>query len=139
MKLLPASLTLRLSLAFAGLAVAVFSALGVYLGRAADEHMLELDRHELLGKLELARHAAAGAASAEALRAGLVESLVGHHGLWVAIDGGTSAVAGNTKGMAAEASRCSCVMRSRTARRCERTQGSWRSPASKKVTCSPEL
>lgn len=111
MKLLPASLTLRLSLAFAGLAVAVFSALGVYLGRAADEHMLELDRHELLGKLELARHAAAGAASAEAMRAGLVESLVGHHGLWVAIDGGTSgplfrwpdeAPAGALPGVAAE-------------------------------------
>lgn len=87
MKLLPASLTLRLSLAFAGLAVAVFSALGIYLGRAADAHMLELDRHELLGKLELARHLAAGAGTVEALRAGLGESLVGHHGLWVAIDG----------------------------------------------------
>ena len=87
MKLLPASLTLRLSLAFAGLAVAVFSALGCTWGERRMS-MLELDRHELLGKLELARHAAAGAASAEALRAGLVESLVGHHGLWVAIDGG---------------------------------------------------
>ena len=49
------------------------------------------------------------------------------------------AVAGNTKGMADEASRCACVMLSRTDRRCERTHGSIGTAASKKVTCSPEL
>ena len=49
-----------------------------------------------------------------------------------------SAVAGNTKGMADEASRCAWLMRLRTESRCERTQGSIGTAASKKVTCSPE-
>ncbi|MNL86376.1 hypothetical protein D3C87_2150570 [compost metagenome] len=49
------------------------------------------------------------------------------------------AVAGNTKGIAEEASRCSCVMRSRAALRCERTLGCSGASLSKKVTCSPEL
>ena len=50
------SVTLRLALAFALLAALVFAALGIYLSRSADRHMAELDAHELLGKLELARH-----------------------------------------------------------------------------------
>ena len=87
MRLLPASLTLRLSLAFTLLAAAVFAALGLYLGRAADAHMAELDRHELLGKLELARHLAAGAATPDSLRERLEDALVGHHGLHVTLDG----------------------------------------------------
>ena len=50
-----------------------------------------------------------------------------------------SAVAGNTKGIAAEASRWACEMRQPTDSRCERTQGAIGVPDSKKVTCSPEL
>ena len=47
------SIALRLSLAFALLAALVFTLLGIYLSRAADSHMAELDAHELLGKLAL--------------------------------------------------------------------------------------
>ena len=50
-----------------------------------------------------------------------------------------SAVAGKTNGMALEASRCWCVILSRTARRWLRIQGMRRLSPSKKVTCSPEL
>lgn len=85
---LPRSITLRLSLAFTALAAAVFAALGLYLSRAADAHMAELDRHELLGKLELARHLAAGERTADGLRRRLGDALVGHHGLHVALDAG---------------------------------------------------
>lgn len=86
MSLLPNSLALRLSLAFALLAAMVFAGLGFYLGRAADAHMAELDQHELLGKLELARHLAGSAATPEALQLALGDALVGHHGLHVAVD-----------------------------------------------------
>ncbi len=86
MSALPSSLALRLALAFALLAATVFSALGLYLGRSANDHMVELDRHELLGKLELARHLAAQAKHPAALGETLGEALVGHHGLLVAVD-----------------------------------------------------
>lgn len=81
------SITLRLSLAFALLATLVFAALGVYLNRSADEHMVELDAHELLGKLALIRHVGGQALSPEVLAARLADVLVGEHGVIVAIDG----------------------------------------------------
>lgn len=81
------SLTLRLGLAFATLAVAVFAALGFYLGRAADAHMAELDAHELLGKLALVSHVAGRARTPEELALHLGDALVGEHGIILAING----------------------------------------------------
>ena len=81
------SLTLRLGLAFATLAVAVFAALGFYLGRAADAHMAELDAHELLGKLALVSHVAGRARTPEELALHLGDALVGEHGIILAISG----------------------------------------------------
>jgi len=81
------SLTLRLALAFALLATLVFAALGVYLSRSADSHMAELDTHELLGKLALARHIGSREQSPAALAARLADALVGEHGVLVAVDG----------------------------------------------------
>ncbi len=81
------SITVRLSLAFALLATVVFAALGIYLNRSADDHMAELDAHELLGKLALARHVGSQAQSPAALATRLGDALVGEHGLIVAVDG----------------------------------------------------
>ena len=81
------SITLRLSLAFALLATLVFAALGAYLSRSADAHMAELDAHELLGKLALARNVGSRESSPAALAARLGDALVGEHGVIVAVDG----------------------------------------------------
>ena len=86
------SITLRLALAFALLAALVFAALGVYLGRSADRHMAELDAHELLGKLALARHAGRNERSPAALAARLGDALVGEHGVIVAVDSEKGAI-----------------------------------------------
>ena len=86
------SITLRLALAFALLAALVFAALGVYLGRSADRHMAELDAHELLGKLALARHAGGNERSPAALAARLGDALVGEHGVIVAVDSEKGAI-----------------------------------------------
>lgn len=80
------SLTLRLALAFALLAMLVFSALGIYLGRTADAHMAELDAHELHGRLALIEHIAAQERSAAGLAARLADALIGEHGMMVAVD-----------------------------------------------------
>lgn len=82
-----ASITLRLSLAFALLAAMVFTALGLYLGRSADAHMAELDEHELFGKLALARHVGTQATTPELLATRMADALVGDHGILLAIDG----------------------------------------------------
>lgn len=81
------SITLRLALAFALLAALVFAALGAYLSRSADAHMAELDAHELLGKLALARRVAINETTPAALAARLGDALVGEHGVIVAVDG----------------------------------------------------
>lgn len=81
------SITLRLSLAFALLATLVFATLGIYLSRSADNHMAELDAHELLGKLALVRHIGTQEASAAALTKRLADALIGEHGVMVAVDG----------------------------------------------------
>ena len=81
------SITLRLALAFALLAALVFAALGAYLSRSADAHMAELDAHELLGKLALARRVAISETTPAALAARLGDALVGEHGVIVAVDG----------------------------------------------------
>ena len=81
------SITLRLSLAFALLATLVFAALGIYLSRSADQHMAELDAHELLGKLALARRLGMNETTPAALAGRLGDALVGEHGVIVAVDG----------------------------------------------------
>ena len=81
------SVTLRLALAFALLAALVFAALGIYLSSSADRHMAELDAHELLGKLELARHVGRNEHTAAAFAARFGDALVGEHGVIVAVDG----------------------------------------------------
>jgi two-component system, OmpR family, heavy metal sensor histidine kinase CusS len=81
------SITLRLSLAFALLATVVFSALGIYLSRSSDAHMAELDAHELLGKLALARHIGSDAASPADMARRMGDALAGDHGMIVAVDG----------------------------------------------------
>lgn len=86
------SITLRLSLAFALLATLVFAALGIYLSQSADDHMVELDAHELLGKLALTRHVGGLSASPGALAARLADALAGEHGVIVAVDGGRATI-----------------------------------------------
>ncbi len=86
------SITLRLSLAFALLATLVFAALGAYLSRSADEHMAELDAHELLGKLALARHVGSNEPTPAAIAARLGDALIGEHGVLVAVDGEKGAI-----------------------------------------------
>lgn len=86
------SITLRLALAFAGLAILVFATLGIYLSRSTDNHMAELDAHELLGKLALARHIGSQADSPAAFAARLSDALVGEHGIIVAVDGPSGAI-----------------------------------------------
>lgn len=81
------SLTLRLSAAFALLAIAVFAALALYLGRAADAHMAELDAHELHARQHLVAHIAAQTRSPEALVARLSDALAGEHSLLITVDG----------------------------------------------------
>ena len=86
------SITLRLSLAFALLATLVFATLGAYLSRSADDHMAELDAHELLGKLALARHVGGQEPTPAALAARLGDALIGEHGVLVAVDGQKGAI-----------------------------------------------
>lgn len=86
------SITLRLSLAFALLATLVFAALGAYLSRSADAHMAELDAHELLGKLALARHVGSNEPTPAAIAARLGDALIGEHGVLVAVDGEKGAI-----------------------------------------------
>lgn len=86
------SITLRLSLAFALLATLVFAALGAYLSRSADAHMAELDAHELLGKLALARHVGSHEPTPAAIAARLGDALIGEHGVLVAVDGEKGAI-----------------------------------------------
>lgn len=86
------SITLRLSLAFALLAVLVFAVLGIYLSQSADAHMAELDAHELLGKLALTRHVGTRESTPDALATRLGDALVGEHGVIVAVDGENGAI-----------------------------------------------
>ena len=86
------SITLRMSLSFALLATLVFAALGAYLSRSADAHMAELDAHELLGKLALARHVGSHEPTPAALAARLGDALIGEHGVLVAVDGEKGAI-----------------------------------------------
>ncbi|MFP5410232.1 MAG: heavy metal sensor histidine kinase [Gammaproteobacteria bacterium] len=83
-----ASLTTRVSLLFAVSAAVVLLALGWVVARAVDAHFLEMDRHELDGKLALVRNLLARAEGPDALaavRGQIDDALVGHHGLAVVL------------------------------------------------------
>jgi two-component system heavy metal sensor histidine kinase CusS len=89
------SLTARLSLLFALCAATVLLGLGWVVARSVEDHFLELDRHEIEGKLALVRNLLVKAHSPEALAAlprELDDALVGHPGLAVTVlaaDGST--------------------------------------------------
>jgi two-component system, OmpR family, heavy metal sensor histidine kinase CusS len=83
-----ASLTLRLTLLFAGVSTAVLLLLGALIARAVEQHFEEQDLAVLDGKLELARHALEEVRSAQQMNAiaqVLDDALVGHQGLAVAV------------------------------------------------------
>jgi len=84
------SLTLRLTLLFATASTAVLLALGFLIGHSIEQHFEELDMEVLTGKLELARHALAkvrSQADLDALPKLFDDSMVGHHGLDIAVIG----------------------------------------------------
>lgn len=89
------SLTARLSLLFATSAVVVLLGLGWVVERAVQSHFIEMDRHEIEGKLSLVRNLLVEAASADALAAvpqQLKNALVGHHHLQVTVFAADGAV-----------------------------------------------
>jgi two-component system heavy metal sensor histidine kinase CusS len=82
------SLTARLSLLFALCAVSVLLALDWVVERSVEHHFLELDRHEIEGKLALVRHLLAKArtpVTLSALPGQLDDALVGHPDLAVTV------------------------------------------------------
>ena len=83
-----ASLTLRLTLLFAGASTVVLLLLGALIARAVEQHFEEQDLAVLGGKLELARHALEKVRSAQQMNAIaqlLDDALVGHQGLAVVV------------------------------------------------------
>jgi two-component system heavy metal sensor histidine kinase CusS len=84
----PLSLTARISLLFASAAALVLLVAGVFIYRAVEQHFVEEDRHEMLGKMELIRHLVAKAhsnANLDSLAGELDDALVGHPDLSVAV------------------------------------------------------
>jgi two-component system, OmpR family, heavy metal sensor histidine kinase CusS len=82
------SLTTRLALLFAASAVIVLLALGWVVERAVENHFVEMDHHEIEGKLSLVRNLIRRAPNADALAAvpkHLENALVGHHHLVVSV------------------------------------------------------
>ncbi|GAA5159114.1 heavy metal sensor histidine kinase [Viridibacterium curvum] len=82
------SLSLRLTLFFAAASTAVLLALGYMILRAVDRHFMEQDAALLEGKIALAQHAlrsARSVADLAALPQKFDDSLIGHHGLVVAV------------------------------------------------------
>ncbi|WP_018608699.1 heavy metal sensor histidine kinase [Uliginosibacterium gangwonense] len=85
------SLTLRLTLLFATGSTLVLLALGYVIERSVDRHFTEQDLEVLNGKMELARHALARTRSPAELKElpqRLNDSLVGHHGVSIAVVSG---------------------------------------------------
>lgn len=82
------SLTLRLTLLFAAGSTVVLVVLGYLVGVSVQRHFVEIDRDELLGKIELVRHILAKPAAAadfSAIRGRIDDALIGHHHLLVRI------------------------------------------------------
>ncbi|MEY4591238.1 MAG: hypothetical protein RIR18_133 [Pseudomonadota bacterium] len=81
------SITLRLSVAFALLATLIFTALGLYLSKAADDHMAELDAHELHSKLAQVSQTGIHEPSISAFATRLNDQFASEHGLIVLVEG----------------------------------------------------
>lgn len=84
----PLSITIRLTLLFAAASSAVLLTLGLVIGTMMERHFEEQDWSLLDGKLQLIRHTLAAIrspADLDALPNKLNDSLVGHHGLTVAV------------------------------------------------------
>ncbi|MFN3750267.1 MAG: heavy metal sensor histidine kinase [Thiobacillus sp.] len=82
------SLTARISALFAACATIVLLGLGWVVVQSVERHFLEIDRHEIDGKLTLVRNLLAKVetpADLDAVPAQLDDALVGHHGLSVAL------------------------------------------------------
>ncbi len=82
------SITLRLTLLFAGVSTTVLLLLGLLVGALLDRHFEELDMELLTGKLALVQHALEKGDSGQgldALRQHLDDALVGHQGLIVSV------------------------------------------------------
>lgn len=80
------SLTLRLTLLFGTLSTVVLVVLGYLVERSVQAHFVEIDRDELLGKVELVRHALGRIRTAEefaAMPGRMDDAFVGHHYLGV--------------------------------------------------------
>jgi len=80
------SLTARISLLFAAAAALVLLVVGVFVARAVERHFVEMDHHELAGKLDLVRNLLTQGRP-ETLARRLDDALVGHHGLVLALTG----------------------------------------------------
>lgn len=80
------SLTARISLLFAAAAALVLLVVGLFVARAVDRHFVEIDQHELSGKLDLI-HNLLTQGDPETLPRRLSDALVGHHGLVLALAG----------------------------------------------------
>lgn len=94
-RLLGHSLTLRLTLLFAGVSTSVLLLLGLLVGALVERHFEELDLELLNGKLELVRRTLVQVRAAPGLArlpAQLRQALVGHHGLEVVVLGGAGEV-----------------------------------------------
>ncbi|MDH5580200.1 MAG: two-component sensor histidine kinase, partial [Betaproteobacteria bacterium] len=80
------SLTLRLTLLFGIASSAVLIVLGTFVGVSVQAHFVEMDREELLGKVELVRNILAKVRTAEqfaAMPARIDDALIGHPHLGV--------------------------------------------------------
>lgn len=78
------SLTARISLLFAAAAALVLLVVGLFVARAVERHFVEIDHHELAGKLDLVRNLLTRG-DQETLPRRLQDALVGHHGLILAL------------------------------------------------------
>jgi hypothetical protein len=84
------SLTFRLTVLFAAASTVVLLVLGLIVAESVEHHFEEQDMEALTGKLELIRHALAKVHSSKDLAAipqQMDDSLIGHHGLVVAVKG----------------------------------------------------
>ena len=82
------SITFRITLVFALITTAVLLGLGLLIGQAVEQHFVEQDMDQLEGKTHLAGHLLAQAhthTELKGLAQGLNDSLVGHHGLALAV------------------------------------------------------
>jgi len=82
------SLTARISLLFSACAAVVLLGLGWVVIQSMEAHFLEIDRHEIEGKLTLVQNLLAkvdAPVDLDALPGQLDDALVGHHGLSVAL------------------------------------------------------